>query len=106
MVFGLALMGGAMWVLDRLGAPSWAVFLPWLVPTVVVVAWTVSRPEAAVPTDSDEDTWPGYAIRFGLFGDTEPRSAGARVATAIVVGAPVAWSILVIGTLAVVGLSG
>lgn len=103
---GLALMGASMWALGRLGTPTWVTAQLWVVPTALVLAWTVVRPEPAIPTDSDDDTWPGYAIRFGLVGDTEPRPTAIRIAIALVVGAPVAWSILVIGTVAVIGLSG
>lgn len=105
-VIGGLLLGGAMWLLDRAGSPTWFTLLPWLVPTAVVLVWTVTRPQAAIPTDSDEDTWPGYAIRFGLFGDGEPRPLAARLVIGVLFGAPVAWSILVIGTAAILGLAG
>lgn len=102
---GVAIMWCAMWALAALGAPRWVVALPWIVPTIGAVMKNVGRPRPAPLTDDDDDTWPGYAIRWAMAGELEPRPAPARVVTAVLFGAPVAWAVLVPGVLTIIGLT-
>jgi len=103
-IVGLALMSLAMWALSALGAPGWVVLLPWLVPTAVALVKNVVRPTVAEVTDDDDDSWPGYSIRWAMAGEIEPRPAAARIVGAVLFGAPVAWATLVTGALTVLGL--
>ncbi len=105
MVPGLALMVGAIWVLGQLGAPTWVAILPWLLPTAGVVTWALVRPSVAEATDDDEQTWAGFAIRYVIVGETDPRPTAARLAAATVFGGPIGWSVAVVGTLAIAGLA-
>lgn len=103
---GAAITIATMWLSNRLGAPGWFVFLVWFVPTAVVVVWVLARPRPAVPTDSDDDSWSGYAISYALVGEMEPRPAPARLVAAVVFGAPVGWAIVLLGVAALLGLAG
>ena len=102
--FGALPLALAIWLLDRMGAPILLTTMPWWLPTACVVAWTLVRPSPAVATDDDDDAWPAYAIRYVLVGDTTPGATVVRVLAAVVFGGPVGWSVLVIGSLALIGL--
>lgn len=102
---GLAIVLAVTSLLDSLGAGPVLVLLPWLVPTVAAVLWTLVRPTVARVTDDDDDTWFGYAIRWVLVGEGEPRSAPVRLVTALLFGGPVGWSLLVVAALTVLGLA-
>lgn len=105
LALGTAVLIGVIWLLDALGAPTWVVALAWVVPTAAVVGWVLTRPRPAIATDSDDDSWIAYSIQWVLVGDVTPRSAAARFLAAVVFGAPVAWSLVVLGIGIVVGLS-
>ena len=100
---GLFLMVGAMWFLDWAGAPAWVTALAWLVPTLTVLVWALWRPSPAEPTDDDEQSWPGFAIRAVIVGETTPRAPALRAVAAVVFGGPVGWSVLLLGTAAILG---
>lgn len=102
---GLALVVAITSALDSLGAGPLLVVMPWLAPTVAVVVWTLVRPSVARVTDDDDDTWFGYAIRWVLVGEDEPRSASVRLVAALLFGGPVGWSLLVVALLTVLGLA-
>lgn len=102
---GVLLMIAAMWLLDRVGAPAWVVALPWLVPTVGVCGWAAWWPSPAAPNDDTEQTWAGFAIRYVLVGESEPRPRSLRVLAALAFGGPVGWSVLVVAGLAIAGLA-
>lgn len=102
---GLIPMIGAIWLISSLGAPTFVNLLPWLVPTAAVVTWALVRPSVAEPTDDDEQTWPGFAIRYVIVGETRPRPRPARAVAAIVFGGPIGWSVVLIGALVIVGLA-
>jgi hypothetical protein len=102
-IVGLSIMVLVMVGLDRLGAPGWVVALPWIVPTAAVLAWAVGRPGPAVLTDDDDDTWTGFAIRTVMVGGDEARPRPLRVITAVLFGAPVAWSFIVLVAAELVG---
>ena len=101
---GVVLLGATIVLLDRLGAPVWVTTLPWWGPTAGVIGWTLTNPSPAVATDSDDDSWGGYVIRYALVGEGESRPLPVRVVTAVVLGAPMAWAMLVFGLLALLGL--
>ena len=101
---GAVLLGGVMVVLAWIGAPTWLVVAPWLVPTIVAVGWALGRPRPAVATDDDDDSWAGFAIQYVIVGEDEPRPAPARAVAALVFGAPVIWSLGVFGVSILVGL--
>ena len=103
-IAGAALMAALMWLLDRLGSPTWLVVLPWMAPTLGALAWTLLRPSPAIATDDDDDSWVGYAIRFVLVGDDTPRSAPIRVLAALLFGAPIVWALIVSGLATLTGL--
>lgn len=97
-------MALTMWLVDAVGAPGWLVLLPWWLPTLGTVAWTLRRPAAAIAGDDDDDSWAIYAIRFVLVGADEPRPAPIRVIAAVLVGAPVCWALLLFGVLTLTGV--
>ena len=75
-----------------------------LAPMLGALTWVVVRPSPAVATDDDDDSWVGFAIRYVMIGENEPRSVPARVIAAAVLGAPVVWALGVFGLLSIVGL--
>lgn len=101
---GAAILGAVLWVLTWLGAPTWLAITPWLVPTVLTVAWGLTRPVPAVATDDDDDGWTTYSIQYVLVGEDTARAAPARLVAATLFGAPVIWSLLVFGLSTLVGL--
>lgn len=103
-VVGVALVGATIWLLRWLGAPTWVASLPWVAPTVGALVWTLVRPRAAEITDDDDDSWFGYSIRWALVGELAPRPVPARIVSAVLFGAPVAWAVLVSGLLTLVGI--
>jgi hypothetical protein len=103
LVVGLSIMALVMVGLDRLGAPGWVVALPWIAPTVAVLAWSLGRPGPAVLTDDDDDTWTGFAIRSVMVGREQARPRPLRVVTAVLFGAPIIWSFIVFGIADLVG---
>ena len=103
-VVGAALMLLPIAGLRAAGAPGWVVALPWIIPTVGAVVWSVVRPTPARLTDDDDDSWVGYSIRLMLVGSEEPRTRPARVVAALLFGAPVAWSLIVFGVLELLGV--
>ena len=94
----------AVLLLDRLGAPGWLATMPWWLPTLAALVWTIVRPTPAVVSNDDDDSWAGYVIRYALVGEGEPREPPLRVIAAAVFGAPVVWSVLVFGVLVLLGL--
>jgi hypothetical protein len=101
---GLVPLCGSGWVLDRLGAPLWLVTAAWWVPMVGVAAWTLGWPTPAAVTDDDDDSWPGYSIRWALVGEDEARPVPVRLTAVAVFGAPVGWSVALSGIATVTGL--
>lgn len=91
--FGLALLALAMVGLDALGAPGWLVVLPWLVPTVAVLGWSLVRPRAADRHDDDHG-WVDYVSTRVLVGEERLRPTPQRVLTAVVAGGPIGWVFL------------
>ena len=102
---GAAVMAGLWWIAGAAGAPGVIQALVWLVPTAAVLVWTVTAPRVAESTDhNDTQTWPGFTIRYGLVGEDQARPVPARIACAVVFGAPVGWALVVIGLLGLLGL--
>jgi hypothetical protein len=101
---GAALMALTMWPLSAIGAPGWVVLLPWWLPTLGVMVWTLRGPAPAIATDDDDDSWAIYAIRYVLVGADTPRPTPVRLIAAVLVGAPVCWALLLLGILTVAGL--
>mgnify|MGYP003134626896 CR=1 FL=1 len=101
---GGVILGGVLWVLTWLGAPTWLAVLPWLVPTVLTVGWALGRPRPAVATDDDDDGWTTFSIQYVLVGEDTARPAPARLVASTLFGAPVIWSLLVFGLSTLVGL--
>ena len=102
--FGSGLMALPILILDAAGAAAWLVTLPWWLPTLASVLWTLRGPEPAVATDDDDDSWAIYSIRLVLVGADEPRPTPVRVVAALLLGAPVCWALLLIGILVVLGV--
>ena len=98
------LLAGVMVVLAWIGAPTWLVVTPWLVPTIAAIGWALGRPRPAVATDDDDDSWVGFAIQYVIVGEDEPRPAPLRAIAALLFGAPVMWSVGVFGVSILVGL--
>ena len=104
LVVGLLLMLCGVWLFSQLGASDLMAWSAWWLPTIGVVIWTLVRPSVAEVTDDDDDSWIGYAIRFVLVGEEPMRPAASRVIAAVLVGAPVVWSLLVFGVLLLLGV--
>ncbi|TDT15985.1 hypothetical protein BDK89_1567 [Ilumatobacter fluminis] len=104
-VVGLAVMAGLWWLAAAVGLSGFVQMQIWLVPTIAALVWTIVGPSVAESTDrNDTQTWPGFAIRYGLVGEDEPRPLPARIVIAVVFGAPVAWALVVITILGIIGL--
>ena len=103
-VIGWSITWAAIWCLERTGAPLWVTTAPWWLPTVVVLGWSMLRPTPAAVTDDDDDTWPGYSIRWAMVGEIEPRRRSVRAVLAIGIGAPVGWLVIAVGILTITGL--
>jgi hypothetical protein len=101
---GVAIMWAAFAALGWLGAPGWVAALPWIVPTIGALVWALGRPKPAILSDDDDDSWAGYAVRLVMIGREEPRQRPARVLTAIVLGAPVAWALVLLLLLEMIGV--
>ena len=105
LVVGSAVMWGTMRLLTALGAGSVVTFLLWAAPTAAAVVWTIVHPTTARLSDDDDDTWVGYSIRWALVGELEARPAPVRIVTALLFGAPVAWSLAVLAVLTLLGIA-
>jgi hypothetical protein len=104
-VLGAALMTFAWWVFALALPRSATAILVWLVPTLGTLTWVVVRPgPAETHDDNDDQTWPGYAIRYVLVGEDTPRPVPHRVIAAVLFGAPVAWCLLLVGGVSALGL--
>jgi hypothetical protein len=85
-------------LLDYADAPWWLVFLLWLVPTVSMLAWALRGRIPATASDYEAQSWGDYSVRAVMIGIEQPRNVPARVATAVLFGAPLGvW--IVIGIL-------
>ena len=103
-IIGAVLMALPMWLLDSLEAPGWLFLLPWWLPTLGTVIWTLRSPAPAIVTDDDDDSWAIYSIRFVLVGAGEPRPTPIRVIAATLLGAPVCWALVLFGGLILLGV--
>lgn len=92
-------------LLRRLGAPDWLASTMWLVPTAIVLVWSLWRPGPAIATDDDDATWVGYAVRYVLVGADERRPAPVRAVAAALFGAPVGWAYAMFFLLQLSGLA-
>jgi len=104
-VVGVAVLVGVWLLADAMGLLGFVQMQAWLVPTIAVLVWTVAAPSVAESTDhNDTQTWPGFAIRYGLVGEDEARPLPARIALAVLFGAPVGWALIIISILGIIGL--
>lgn len=101
---GFAVMLGLVVGLRWVGAPTWILLLPWLLPTVGAVVWTVVRPVPAVVTDEDDDSWIGYSMRLVLFGADRAQAFPVRIVAAVLFGAPIVWAFFVLTLLELLGV--
>lgn len=101
---GAAIMLAVIRLLEWLGAPGWLVLLPWWLPAVGVIVWTMLRPGPAILSDDDDDSWVVYVIRYVLVGEDEPRAAPVRGIAAAAFGAPVVCALAAFGVLTLLGL--
>jgi hypothetical protein len=102
---GATLMAAAWWALSLAVPSSVTVTLVWLVPTLGVLIWVVARPGPAETDDANDDqTWPGFAIRYVLVGEDTPRPLPLRIIAAILFGAPAGWCLLFVGCITILGL--
>jgi len=104
LVPGLLVMVAAIAALGRAGSPTWAQVLPWLVPMLGVLVWSLSGPTPADATDYEEQSWSGYVIRYVLIGEEVLRPRLERILVAVLVGGPIGWAMIVISLLALVGI--
>ena len=102
--FGGVVMVLAMTGLDRLNAPGWVVWMPWLAPTVGSLFWALGRPSAAILSDDDDDGWTGYSVRFVIIGSDLPRPRPLRAIASVLFGAPLAWAFGVLFLLELAGI--
>ena len=103
-VTGAAVLGAVTWLLAWLGAPTWLVVAMWAIPTAAVLLWSFARPRPAIATDDDDDGWTTYAILYVLIGADVPRAAPLRIISAVLLGGPIVWSLLVFGLSTLVGV--
>ncbi len=103
-IVGLILMVLMINLLEALDAPWGVTTMPFWLPTIAVLVWTLARPTPAVATDDDDDSWTTFSVRHVLVGEDRPRSAPLRILAAAVFGAPIAWALGLFGLLALLGL--
>lgn len=109
--FGLVVLVGSvvLWfviaILDYADAPAWIVFAGWLALTLAVLGWALRTDVAATASDFEDQAWSEYAVRAVMVGRERPRSASARMITAVLFGAPLAVGLPLLVLLAAVGLS-
>ena len=84
-------------VLDYADAPRWMALVTWAVPTVSMLVWAVRGRIPATESDYEAQSWSDYSVRAVMIGIERPRGVPARVATAVLFGAP-------LGTWVVVGV--
>jgi uncharacterized membrane protein YadS len=102
---GAALMAIVWWALSLGISSSVTTIVVWLLPTLGVLTWVVARPSPAETDDANDDqTWPGFAIRYVLVGEDTPRPLPLRVIAATVFGAPIGWCLLLVGCISILGL--
>ena len=101
---GVGVMLAVAWFLGALGAPDWAQWLPWTLPTVGMIVWTILRPSPAVVSDDDDDSWVGYSMRLVLFGADTPQALPIRLIAGLLLGAPVVWAFIVFTLLELTGI--
>ncbi len=100
---GAGLMLLVIRLLEFTGAPAAVVWAPWYIPTIAAVVWTTRRPKPATVEDGDE-SWVIHSLRTALVGVDTPRPTRVRVTTALALGAPIAWSLVIVGVLALAGI--
>ena len=104
-IIGTTLMAAVWWTFSLVFVSAITVILVWLVPTVAVLTWVAFRPDPAeTDDDNDDQTWPGFAIRYVLVGEDTPRPLPHRIVAAVVFGAPTGWCLLFVGCVSVLGL--
>lgn len=101
---GLGLMLLVIRLLGLTGAPSAVVWAPWYVPTLAAVAWAVREPTPASVGDDGDESWTVFALRAALVGIDTRRPKRVRLVTALVLGGPIGWSLVIIGVLALAGI--
>lgn len=105
-LLGVAVMAGMWWLESAAGLSTFVQVQVWLVPTAIVLVWTIAHPSVAESSDErDHQTWPGFAIRYGLAGEDQLRPLPVRVAVAVVFGAPVGWALVIVGILTLLGVT-
>jgi hypothetical protein len=82
-------------LLDYADAPGWLVLLTWLVPTLGVLAWALRARGPATASDYEAQFWGDYSVRAVMIGIERPRNVAARVATAVLFGAPLGMWIVI-----------
>jgi hypothetical protein len=82
-------------LLDYADAPGWLVLLTWLLPTVAVLVWALRARIPATASDYEAQFWGDYSVRAVMIGIERPRHVAARVATAVLFGAPLGMWILI-----------
>jgi hypothetical protein len=101
---GFGLMSLAMAVLDAVGAPSLVRAAPWYLPTTAALVWALRRPEPAVVSEDGADSWLVFSLRATMVGVGTARGRPARVIAAVLLGALIAWGLLLVGVLALAGV--
>jgi hypothetical protein len=101
---GFGLMALAMAALDAAGAPAAVRSAPWSLPTAAALVWALRRPTPAEVSDDGADSWLMFSIRATMIGVDQVRSRPLRAITTVVLGAPIAWGLLLVGALAAAGV--
>jgi hypothetical protein len=82
-------------LLDYADVPEWIVLLTWLVPTLAMLAWALRAKIPATASDYEAQSWGDYSVRAVMIGVERPRHPAARVATAVLFGAPLGMWIVI-----------
>lgn len=105
LLVGIMVMVGAATLLGRLGAPGWVIVAAWVSATGSVMLWTFITPTPADRTDYEGQGWTEYVVRFIMIGEDSPREVPMRIITGVLFGAPVAAMSIILGLLAIVGIT-
>jgi hypothetical protein len=101
---GLGVMALVIAALDKVGAPGAVTASPWYLPTAGALAWSMHRPRPGVVTEDGADSWLIFSIRATMVGVGAARPRPLRAIAAVAFGAPVAWGLIVVGALVLLGI--
>ena len=104
LVIGATVLVGGLVVLHQFAADEWVAPTVWVILTVIMIVWTLLKPDPATASEDEAQPWSDYVVRAVMIGVDEPRPAVQRIVTGIVFGAPLAVYLVITVVLEALGL--